>query len=368
MRYILEDSLATPPMSRIRRARAKGRPASRLRFYLPGPKLSLLLALALMVCLVDTSDEGTEVPGGKVLGVHPGRVLTLAYSPDGRWLASGGYLCPVVLWDMREGGRQSQLDSSPPGICSLDFSPDGKLLAAAGEDQCVRIWCTQTWKLLHEIPAHTGMVRSLAFSPDGGSLAAGDTDGTIAVWDCASWKRLRAARTLDGPLRLVAFSPDGLTLATLSASWNARLWDRDLHERSTSALKGPHGEPLWYSSLAFAPGGTVLSMPSLSHSMSLVDLGGRPISPISRSAGGLILSLAFTPDGRTMAAGTRDGFVEIWDMTTREQRSRDHRHAGAVWSLSFSPDGRTLASAGGFTVSLQQTDPTEPLLHQASRD
>jgi len=339
-----------------------------LRFHVPGPRLSLLLILVLLVCFVDTREEEPDVPTEGTLGIHPARILSLAYSPNGRWLASGGYECPVVLWNMEKERMEGGLEGSPADTFSLSFSPDGRLLVAAGENGDVHIWRTESWKVDRVVHMHDGIVRGLAFSPDGKLLATAGGDAMVTLWDTTSWNRRRTAKTPDGPLRLIAFSADGEKLATLSAGWDARLWDLDLHEQTLSVLRGAHGEKIPCSSLAFSPAETVISMPSLADQVMLYEPGsGRPQS-VLKSSGGLILSMAFSPDGRSLAAGTRTGWVEIWNLATGERRSLDNRHTGAIWGLVFSPDGRTLATAGDRTVKVNEADAGPHPLSSASHD
>ena len=181
--------------------------------------------------------EKPDSHGNRLLGTHPGEVLAVAFSGDGRWLASGGYNSPVVIWDMTLEERAAILEQSPATTFSAAFSPDGTHLATAGRDGTVRIWSTRSWRPTHVVQAHSELVRSLAFSPDGKLLATACGDQPIRLWDTATWESRSVLQGQDGNVRFVAFCPDGRRLASASNDGTVRVWNLEL-EGSSIAL-GP---------------------------------------------------------------------------------------------------------------------------------
>ena len=149
----------------------------------------------------------------------------MAFSPDGRLLATAGSDGTARLWDPATGEHLRTLTGHTDRVMGVAFSPDGRLLATGGDDGTARLWDPATGEHLRTLTGHTDAVRGVAFSPDGRLLATGGDDGTARLWDPATGEH---RRTLTGHARQVlgvAFSPDGRLLATAGGDGTARLWD-----------------------------------------------------------------------------------------------------------------------------------------------
>jgi hypothetical protein len=231
------------------------------------------------------------------------RVLGVAFSPDGRLLASGAEDCHVLLWDPATGKRRRTLEYSRGVlnhmVSNVAFSPSGGLLASA-LDKWLVLWDPATGEHERTLTGHTLFVWGLAFSPDGRLLASGGEDGTVRLWDPATGT---SQRTLTGPgtVQGVAFSPDGRLLASGGNDGTVRLWDPATgeHERTLTGHTGT------------------------------------------------VQGVAFSPDGRLLASGGNDGTVHLWDPATGTSQHTLTGHADGVYCVAFSPDGRLLASGGG---------------------
>jgi hypothetical protein len=180
--------------------------------------------------------------------------FSVAFSPDGRMLASTNLDKEVQLWDPATGQELRTLTGDTDLVSKVAFSPAERLLASGGWDEQVQLWDPATGKLLRTLTGHTDYVRSVAFSPDG-RLLASSSDETVRLWDPATGQLLR---TLSGHTKSaysVAFRPDGRLLASGGADNEIRLWDpatgQHLH-----TLKG-HTAPVW--SVAFSPDGQLLA-------------------------------------------------------------------------------------------------------------
>jgi WD40 repeat protein len=154
-----------------------------------------------------------------------GRVISLAFSRDGRWLASGNDPDPFVqLWNVNtwQGERLQPLQTK--GIPSLAFSWDGRFLAAGSYDSTIRIWDVATRKEVHTI--HTGVtsVLSVAFSPDNQWIAAAVGDNTVRIWTVATWQNIYTLPGHGVRIDKVAFSPDGRYLAAVRYDATVELW------------------------------------------------------------------------------------------------------------------------------------------------
>ncbi len=120
----------------------------------------------------------------------PGVFLNVAFSPDGRWLATGSEGHIVKIWDVQSGRELETLRGHTGEVCALAFSPDGRWLATAGEDTTVRIWDAMSWKPRHTLRGHTGLVSRLAFIPQSQRLVSGSRDHTVKVWDVTRWEEV----------------------------------------------------------------------------------------------------------------------------------------------------------------------------------
>ncbi|KAH9843617.1 WD40-repeat-containing domain protein [Rhodofomes roseus] len=230
---------------------------------------------------------------------HAGGITALAYSPDGRYIASGADDTLVVIWDVRTGQRVHTCSYHSDTICSLAFSPDGsKLLSGSGDGLGV-IWDVRTGEELTVLNGHTGIVYTVAFSPDGSVVATGSVDTSVRLWDAVSGEERSLSRGHSAIVLIVAFSPDSRRLVSASADYCTRVWSvRD---------------------------GTLLS--------------------VLKGHQGVIYALAYAPDSRRLVTGSDDGSARIWNGETGEELVDLRVHSGSVWAAAFSPDGKQLLSA-----------------------
>jgi len=281
-----------------------------------------------------------------------GGCFAVAWSPDGELLASSNG-CGVRLWETQSGREIRALSGHHNWVTSVAFSPDGKSLASGSYDNTIRLWQVDSGREIRAFSEHQNTVTSVAFSPDGKSLATGSYDTTVRLWQVDTGKEIRAFSGHQGSVLSVAFSPDGKSLASGSYDNTVRLWRVDT-DREIRAFSGYQG---LVRSVVFSPDGKRLASSAGDNTVRLwrVDTGHeiRAFSGHQKP----VWSVAFSPDGQRLASGAEDNTVRLWQVDSGHEIRAFSRHQKPVWSVAFSPDGKRLAScAGDNTVRLCQVD------------
>jgi WD40 repeat protein len=145
---------------------------------------------------------------------HLGSVSAIAFSADGKQLASASDDNTVKLWDPQSGALLQTLESHSDWVWAIAFSADGKQLASASDDNTVKLWDPQSGALLQTLESHSGSVGAIAFSADGKQLASASHDKTVKLWDPQSGALLQTLESHSGSVRAIAFSADGRYLET----------------------------------------------------------------------------------------------------------------------------------------------------------
>lgn len=293
-----------------------------MKHYSPLP--SLLVCLMAGTCLA-------AAPEPMTLKAHEGGVRALAFSPDGKLLASGGAVPSeepsekgyargeVILWDVATGERQRVLVGHPGEVNCLAFSPDGEILASGGQrqyrlvnpdtSQNLKVWDVVTGKEIVTLLGQTHGVTCVAFSADGNTLASGSGDGTVKLrlrdqqWKTRATLKPPTRKTAEEGVVTLGFHPHEGWLATGCTGGVIEVWDT-----TTLRLR-------------------------------------RKLRVHQADDNGCFVEIS--PSGKTLATSTPEGVVQFWDTESFRVRGSFEASTKGLWHMALSPDGKLLAAAGG---------------------
>ncbi|KAL9615672.1 MAG: hypothetical protein Q9160_009345, partial [Pyrenula sp. 1 TL-2023] len=296
---------------------------------------------------------------------HSGPVTAVAFSPDGKQLASALDDRTVRLWDGQSGKALKTLKGHSDWVIAVAFSPDGRPVGQGAKDargpqrlghsrrflagwQAAGVCFRQRHRQAVGRPVGQGAkddqgpqrlgqsrrflagwqaasVTAVAFSPDGKQLTSASRDGTVRLWDGQSGKALKTLEGHSDWVTAVAFSPDSKQLASASDNGTVRLWDG----QSGKALKTLEGHSGWVTAVAFSPDGKQLAS----------ALGDRTVRLWDGQS-----AVAFSRDGKQLASALDNGTVRLWDGQSGKALKTIEGHSDWVRAVAFSPDGKQLAS------------------------
>lgn len=336
--------------------------------------------LVTLILLFSPSAATPQKPELNVQTGHAAPIVSLAFSSDGRILASGSVDGTIKLWDPATGNQLRALKGHDGTVSSLAFSPDDMWLASGRPDYTIKLWHVVSGREAQTFAGHTLHVSSVAFSPDGKMLASGSGDQTVKLWDVATGRELRTLLAAPNPKPgtgiNVAFSRDGKTLA--SAGEVVKLWDvksgNELRTINTESDPTPEKPVAFsYDGKLLATGGKSVKLWEVETGRALRTLPGGAdelaFSPDRQTLAGSqrteitlwninsgqevqtwkgprlgVEVVAFHPNGRVLASGNADHTVTLWDPAKGEAQKVLEGHAAPVTSVALSSDGKVLAN------------------------
>jgi len=288
----------------------------------------------------------------RLVSGHSGGILDIAFSADGKRMATGGTDHTVILYEnIDDLNLTHQLRGHKDAIYSVAFSPDGAVLASGSKDGTIRLWDTSSGEqILFPLTGHGGAVYSISFSSDGKMLVSGGEDKTIRLWDITTGKPL--GKPKGGHTQIVtsvSFSPDGKYFVSAGLDANVIVWDAKTGALYGKVLTKGLG-PVW--SIAFSQDGRVLAVGGADNSIHLWDMqrwkeSGKPLLGHT----GSVLSLAFGKEGKVLASGGDDGIL-FWSIDTdasgtvvgASMGEAIQAHNGPIHGLAIHPTNKWLAT------------------------
>ncbi|HUI58370.1 MAG TPA: hypothetical protein VLY04_25530 [Bryobacteraceae bacterium] len=324
-------------------------PASGKEWSIPSSQVDEAFGIALVRDWDLTHSSGGEIlrdgRSGQIIyeplrGRDP-LISARAFSPDGRFMATGREDGSIKIRNASSGHDIVTLSSVQGGAKQLCFGPDGMALAAAGDDGTVRIFGGDTGEIRYKLSGHKGAVRVMAFSRDGMRFAAGSEDRSVKVWGISP-SDSPALSGFPGTNEGLVLSQDSRHLAARSAGV-VKVWD--VGSGQPLALQGQDTGKV--SVTAFSADGKRLAAAGWDRVVRVWDLASGQLFPLLKGHTGNIYAMAFSSDGVRLTTASADRTLKQWDVSSGQERQTLPGYAGAALASAFEPGGNRLAVVGG---------------------
>ena len=321
-------------------------------------------ALLLLLAQESKSDSyGDPLPDGATARMGTVRLrhaaASLAFSPDGKTLASGGYDTFIRLWEVATSKPLKRLDGHASPVTALLYSPDGTTLFSGDDKGGLRAWDVATGKQKWTKSGHTAKVACLACSADGKAIASASHDKSARIWAAADGAEIVRLEGHEHTVNGVAFSPDGKLVASASFDKTVRIWDA-----ATGKSQQVCTADQWLECVSFTPDGKSVAAAGFDPSIRFFDVATGAATKSLKKHGAMVRRLVFPGDGSRLIAPCEDNTVEVWD--TKEAKLSLKGKAGIAFLRTYAAavtvDGKRVAFATqGIRVRIWEIDSWEEL-------
>jgi len=280
------------------------------------------------------------ISAASAAAVQQAEIWSIAYSPDGKQIVSGGSGGTMRFWDAN--AQQTNVFSEDAGqVYSVAYCPRGNWIVSGARNRSLKLWHAKTGRQVRIFSGHTDNVISVTFSPNGRFVLSGSYDNTIRLWDRITAREIRTFSGHTKGVVSVAFSPDGSRIVSGSIDRTVKVWDtatgREIHNIELS------GNVIC---AAFSPDGKMVAAGDGRHIRFLDAVTFQEIRSFLGYDSGST-PFVFSPDGRQIILGRIDGTLKLWDVETGREIHTFYRHGARVLAVAFSPDGKHIVSGAG---------------------
>lgn len=273
--------------------------------------------------------------------LHSEQVNVLAWSPDGKHIASGSSDKRVYVWEAASRNKVIATYNHAKSVKVVAWSHNGQYIASGGEDMEVRLWQVFSGNYIGSYRGHSQPVNAIAWSPNGKYIASGSSDKTVQVWDTATRTDYYAHRVPGGSANAVAWSPDGKYLIIAGNACYKQVWNA-----WSSAAICYRGHSSWINAIAYSPDGEHIASAGEDSTVQIWNASnGRHIYTYRRHFSS-VFTVAWSPDGRYIASGGASSNIQVWNITNGDIVHTYRGNSDQVLSIAWSPDGKYIASAG----------------------
>ncbi|MEA1986063.1 MAG: caspase family protein [Candidatus Marinimicrobia bacterium] len=274
----------------------------------------------------------------KTLKEHSNYVRSVSFSPDGKYLASGGGDFTIKIFSTKDWKVIKTLSNGSSTVNSISFSPDGKYLASGGRDNTVKIYSTKTWKQIQILKDFSTWIYSISFSPDGKYLATGGGDKSVKIFSTSTWKETKTLSDHHSLINLVTFSSDGKYFASSSYDSTIQIYST-LNWENIKIIKN---NSQLINSITFSFDGSyfIFGNPKITN---IYSISNWQPAEISKKNSGGINAIAFSPKGEYFVSANSDNTIEIY-LTLNWKIQKTFKNTGVINSIAFGPNEKYFAT------------------------
>jgi WD40 repeat protein/tRNA A-37 threonylcarbamoyl transferase component Bud32 len=267
-----------------------------------------------------------------------------AFSPDGRYIVTGGVFGDLKIWNKNNGSLIRTLHGHTGAIWGVSYSPDGTQIASCGDDGTIRIWSAYIdyEKLIIELAHPNNSINAVSFNHDGTMVASGATDNSIRIWSTKEWKKLYELSGHSGRITSLKFSPDDKKLISGSEDMSIRIWDMNTVPPTASIVLTGHSGPV--NVVDYCPDGHYICSGSSDKTVKIWDAKtGKLLKALTGHTEG-VTTIQYNHNGRNIISGSEDKSIKIWDVETSTCLKTLKGHEDAITCVAVSPDDSKIIS------------------------
>ncbi|MFL5588616.1 MAG: WD40 repeat domain-containing serine/threonine protein kinase [Ktedonobacteraceae bacterium] len=271
---------------------------------------------------------------------HSDQVWSVAWSPDGKRIASASSDETAQVWDATDGNHLNVYLGHSDSVYAVGWSPDGMRIASGSYDKTVQIWDATYGDHFYTYTGHSSWVWSVAWSPDGKRIASAGGDTTVQLWDATSGHRFYTYTGHSASVYAVAWSPDGKHIASASSDGMVQVWDAATGDQIYTYQ--PYSSPMW--SVGWSPDSKRISSASSEGTVQVWDAVNGGHLYIYYGHSDFVRAVAWSPDGKRIASAGDDRTVQLWDAAYGANPYTYSGHSNSVRTVAWSPDSKRIAS------------------------